>query len=303
MIRHQPDSPRRGTIAGALALAGALLASAAAMAQTAAPAQPASAAAKAPARQAAPKAPKPVVEQRAMDLLKATSARLAAARSMGFTAIVNEEYPSLYGPPIAYPVRYDVTMQRPDKLKVLQSGAGPASEFYYDGKTIMAYAPDANLVAVADAPPTIEDALRAARDSADIFYPFTDLLVADPYAALTDGVVLAFYIGPSGAVGGVPTEMLAWANKDVFLQIWIGAEDKLPRRLRAFYAADPLQLRHEMELSNWKLDGVMAAEDFTSAKAKAGQPIAFAKPTGPARKGLNPLAARKAAPAASQPAK
>ena len=303
MSRHHPDSPQRGRIA--LALAGALLASAAATAQTAAPA-PASAppaAAKAPARQAAPKAIKPVVEQRAMDLLKATSARLAAAKSMSFTAVVNEEYPSLYGPPIAYPVRYDVTMQRPDKLKVLQSGAGPASEFYYDSKTIMAYAPDANLVAVADAPPTIEDALRLARDRADIYYPFTDLLVADPYAALTDGVVLAFYIGLSGAVGGVPTEMLAWANKDVFLQIWIGAEDKLPRRLRAFYAADPLQLRHEMELSNWKLDGTMAAEDFTSAKAKAGQPMAFAKPTAPPRKGLNPLAVRKPAPAASQPAK
>lgn len=295
----------RGAGGRVLALACALFASPLAQAQTAAPAPPASAASttKAPARKAAPKAVKPVVEQRAMDMLKATAARLAAAKSMSFTAIVNEEYPSIYGPPIAYPVRYDVTMQRPDKLKVLQSGAGPASEFYYDGKTIMAYAPDANLVAVADAPPTIDDALRKARDSADIFYPFTDLLVADPYAALTDGVVLAFYIGPSGAVGGVPTEMLAWANKDVFLQIWIGTEDKLPRRLRAFYAADPLQLRHEMELSNWKIDGAMTAQEFASDKAKAGQPIAFAKPTVPRRKGLNPLAKRKPAPAASQPNK
>ena len=82
-----------------------------------------------PAKKAAPRAAKFVVEPRAMDLLKATSARLAAAKSMSFTAIVTEEYPSRYGPPVAYPVRYDVTTQRPDKLKVLQSGAGPASEF------------------------------------------------------------------------------------------------------------------------------------------------------------------------------
>ena len=56
-------------------------------------------------------------------------------------------------------------------------------------------------------------------------------------------------------VGGTKTDMVAWANKDVFLQIWIGADDKLPRRVRAIYRADPLQLRHELELSNWQLDG------------------------------------------------
>ena len=132
-----------------------------------------------------------------MDLLKATSARLAAAKSMSFTATVGYEFPSKLGPPIVYTVRYDVTMQRPDKLKIVMPGDGPASEFYYDGKTMMAYAPAENLVAVADAPPTIDAALKAAYNNAAIFFPFTDLLVADPYVALTDGAILAFYIGPS----------------------------------------------------------------------------------------------------------
>ena len=46
---------------------------------------------------------------------------------------------------------------------------------------------------------------------------------------LTDGAILAFYIGQSEVIGGVKTDMVAWANKDVFLQIWIGVDDKLPR--------------------------------------------------------------------------
>ncbi len=189
-----------------------------------------------------------------MDLLKAASARLAAAKSMSFTATASYEFPSQLGPPILYTVRYDVTMQRPDKLRVIIPGDGPASEFYYDGQSMIAYAPAENLAAVANAPPTIEAALKAAFTTADIYYPFTDLVVADPYAALTDGTILAFYIGPSGVVGGVKTEMVAWANPDVFLQIWIGADDKLPRRVRATYSADPLHLRHELDLSNWQLD-------------------------------------------------
>ena len=187
-------------------------------------------------------------------LLKAASARLAAAKSMSFTAVASYEYPSQLGPPILYTVRYDVAMQRPDKLRVIIPGDGPASEFYYDGKSMMAYAPAENLVAVANAPPTIDGALKAAYDTADIYYPFTDLLVADPYAAMADGAILAFYIGPSGTVGDTKTEMLAWANRDVFLQIWIGVDDKLPRRVRAVYSADPLALHHQLDLSNWQID-------------------------------------------------
>jgi hypothetical protein len=231
-----------------------------------------------------------VLEPRAVDLLKATSARLAAASSMTFTAVASYEYPSQLGPPILYSVRYDVTMQRPDKLRVIIPGDGPASEFYYDGKSIMAYAPVENLVAVADAPPTIDGALKAAFDTADIYYPFTDLLVTDPYAAMADGAILAFYIGPSDIVGDTKTEMLAWANRDVFLQIWIGVDDKLPRRVRATYSADPLNLRHELDLSNWQLDAEIGADSFTSEKSKSAQSMKFDRPANvSAPPGLKPL--------------
>jgi len=258
-------------------------------AQGAAPAKPAQAANSArPAKKMSEPESKLVREPRAMDLLKAVSARLAAAKSMSLTATVSYEYPSMLGPPIEYTVRYDVAMQRPDKLKVVTPGDGPASEFYYDGKQMMAFAPAENLVAVADAPATIDAALKAAFDTAAIYYPFSDLIAADPYAALTDGAILAFYIGPSGNVGGTKTDMVAWANEDVFLQIWIGVDDKLPRRVRAVYAADPLQLRNELELSNWKLDSTIAPEMFTSQKALAAPHIAFANPAS-APPGIKPL--------------
>jgi hypothetical protein len=259
-------------------------------------AKPAKSTAKSTAKPAAQARVPLLIEQRAIDLIKAASARLAAARSMGFTAIVDIEYPSKLGPPLAYPVRYDVAMQRPDKLRVLQSGAGLANEFYYDGKAMLAYVPEANLVAVADAPPTIEAALKLASDKAAIYYPFMDLLLPDPYAVMTDKVLHAFYIGPSGAVGGVPTEAVAWATNDVFIQMWVGTEDKLPRRIRAMFAADPLKLRHDMQLSNWQIDPTHAADTFASPKALSAQRMPFAKPVA-----VEPPAS-KAAPKAAKPA-
>jgi hypothetical protein len=67
-------------------------------------------------------------------------------------------------------------------------------------------------------------------------------------------LVTAFYIGQSQVVVGTTTDMVAFATRDVFSQIWIGAEDKLPRRLYAVYLNDLARLRHVLELSNWELN-------------------------------------------------
>ena len=49
-----------------------------------------------------PAAVEPALEPRAIDLLKASSSRLAGARSMTFTAVVSYENPSRLGPPLVY---------------------------------------------------------------------------------------------------------------------------------------------------------------------------------------------------------
>jgi len=257
----------------------------------------------APAARAAKTAKKPAVEKfklilepKAMDLLKTAGDKLASAKTMSFTAVVAYEYPSKLGPPLVYSTRYDVTMQRPNKLRILVPGDGLASEYYYDGKTVTAYAPSENLAAVADAPPTIAETLDAAYKKAAIFFPFEDLLVADPYAAMTEGAILAYYVGHSTVVGGVKTDMVAWANRDVHLQIWIGTEDKLPRRIRAIYSADPIALRHEVVFSDWEIDPAVSPDMFVSAKAQMAGRMEFAAPA-PSPKGAKPLAVKSKSPA------
>ena len=109
-------------------------------------------------------------------------------------------------PPLVYTTRSDVTLQRPDKLRVISPGDGPASEFYYDGKTMVAFMPAENLVAVAAAPPAIDAVLEAAYHSAAIYFPFADVMVADPYGDIAKSLELAFYIGqPAWSAGPRPT--------------------------------------------------------------------------------------------------
>jgi hypothetical protein len=230
-----------------------------------------------------------VLEPKAIDLLKAASSRLAAARSLAFTAVVTYESPSRLGPPLEYTTRSEVLLQRPDKLRVITSGDGPASDFYYDGKAMMAFAPAENLLAVAAAPPTLDAALKQAYTSAAIYFPFSDVIVADPYKDLAaDGLDLAFFVGQSKVVGGTTTDVVAYVTGGVFLQIWIGAEDKLPRMLNAVYLDDPQRLRHRLEMSDWKLDVNVPNDAFALSNIANAKRIKFAHPNPKVPPGARP---------------
>jgi hypothetical protein len=220
------------------------------------------------------------IEPKALALIKDLSETLAKAGSISFHVRRAFDEPAANGQPLVYYIASEVTLQRPDKLKIVTPGDGPASEFYYDGKEIVLFLPEANLAAVETAPPKLDDMLEAAYDKAGLYFPFVDFIVADPYAAITEGLISAFVIGKSNVVGGVETDIVAIATKDIQAQIWIGAHDRLPRLVWLNPAGTLDKPRSVIEFSNWKLGAPLAAESFRSeAAAKAGK-IKFAKPAG-----------------------
>jgi hypothetical protein len=217
-----------------------------------------------------------VLEPKAVAILKATSAKLAAARTLTFTAVIADEAPSRLGPPLLYASRADVSLARPDRLRIVSSGAGPRSEILLVGTELSAWAPAEGLIARAQVPTGIDAGLEAAHRIAHVYFPFADLVVADPWGDLAPDLRLAFFIGRTDAVGGVETDIIAYATDGVFIQAWIGVEDRLPRRLRAIYLNDAGNLRHEMELSGWKVDPKLPASTFTlPAAARKAKPIPF----------------------------
>jgi hypothetical protein len=288
MMKH----PRR--FARGLSLGFAVsLAAAAVPAQAPAPA-PQKKAAPAKAPTAAP-APAPPLEPRAIEILKASCDRLAVAKSMSFTALGAYEVPGLYGPALVYGRTYEVTLQRPAQLAVITPGDGPRTEFYDDGKVMMSFHPAENLVAVTEAPPTIDAALKKIYEISGTYFPFTDLVVSNPWKDIESGLTAAFYVGESSLLDGTTTDVVAYESYGVFIQTWIGRNDKLPRMARATYHDDPLQLRQAVTYRDWRLDASVPGEAFTSAKAAGADRIAFghprmksdfpsaARPTGPGK--------------------
>src|ERR1044072_464908 len=96
------------------------------------------------------------MEPAAMAIVKGMADKLAAAKSMSFTALTTFESPDRTGLPLAYSPLSQVTLQRPDKLKVITPGDGPRTEFYYDGKTVQAYEPSTKHLATVEAPNTTD---------------------------------------------------------------------------------------------------------------------------------------------------
>jgi hypothetical protein len=255
------------------------------------------------AKKAAPKPsptarPLPAPEAKAVDILKASCAKLAAAGSISFTALAAYEVPSLWGPPLIYGRISEVVLQRPDKLAVITVGDGPRTEFYDDGKVMMSFHPAENLVAVTDAPSSIDAALQKLYGIGGTYFPFTDVIVADPWKDMSDGLTGAFYVAESNLVGGVTTDVVAYETNGVFVQMWIGKDDQLPRMARAMYLDDPLQLRYSVQLSNWQLNPVVGPEKFTSAKAASADKIPFNHPKmkSDLPAAVKPAGAQKAAP-------
>ncbi len=230
------------------------------------------------AAQAQPAPEHPAIESAALEMLKASSQKLASAKALSFTAMTGYEAPARDGQPLFYTTLSQVALRRPDKLRVETPGDGPPSTLYYDGKTLMVYDPATNLTAVANAPPTIDAAMTEAYDKAAIFFPFMELLVADPYKNISEGITTAYVVGQSHVVGNTITDIVVFANANVQAEIWIGIDDGLPRLIRAVYPKDPLHARHEVVFSNWHLNQPMKDTDFQSDIALKAPRMPFARP-------------------------
>jgi hypothetical protein len=218
------------------------------------------------------------LEPQAIELLKAMSHRLATAHTMTFTAVATYESAARTGEPLAYTTISEVAVQRPNMLRVITPGDGPPSEFVYDGRTMVAFSPQANLVAIAEAPPTIDAMLKAAYQEAALYFPFTDVIVADPYGDIAEGLKLAFVVGQSLVVGGTTTDIIVLATDSLQAQVWIGAEDRLPRMIRATFFGDPAHYRHSVAFSNWHLNGLIPRDHFVSAHPAHAMRIPFQSP-------------------------
>jgi hypothetical protein len=229
-----------------LALLASLLLGTAANAQ--APAPPPDPGPTAPAATAvAAKAPA------AMALVKKMSDRLQAARTFTVKGRISLELPVAGGALATTYNDFDMSVRRPDGLAARRSGDLPEFRFAYDGKAMTVHGPGSKTWATTAAPATLDAMLVAAGEKGDLDLPFDELLVADPWAAITAGVTDAVVAGPA-VVQGKKVEHVVLTGAALRLEYWIDPASALPVRSLVVYLDHPLQPHFLVEISGWKLD-------------------------------------------------
>lgn len=215
------------------------------------------------------------IDPGALEQLQRMSATLAAARSFTFRSRSVIEVPASTGQFLTLFSDAYVALQRPDKLRARLGGEAPAFDFYYDGKTVSAFAPGTKAYSTAKAPATIDAMLPELEDETGIRFVTAPLMFANPYQVLTRGLTSAVVVGPV-SVRGVACTHLAFRSPGVNWEIWMeSGREALPRRLAVTFTDRPNFPRTIVEFSHWNLRPWLKAGDFTFRKPAGTREIPF----------------------------
>jgi len=211
------------------------------------------------------------LEPRALAVLKSVRDRLAVAHTLSFVVVDKWESRTDQDTPRIQKNRFEVTLKRPDKLRVLvSSDTGLLSQVNCNGRTRLTYTPIAKAISITNAPPLIADCLKDAYKTSVIDFPVADLIVAARSSDFASGLKRAHYIGQS-PLGGTNTDVISFSRDNVLVQMWVGTEDELPRAIRV--TSDSNRSRHTLTLSDWQIDVAVPPEVFTGLKGVTAEHV------------------------------
>ena len=170
------------------------------------------------------------IDPEADKILRSMSSYLGGLSALSVNADIDNEIVSLDGQKLQLSAFSTILMQRPGKFCVKRKGMFADTAIIFDGKTLTVYGKRLNVYTQIESPGTIDDAIRTFEIETGLDAPGADLLFADPYTILADGVVSGDYLGKA-YIDGVECHHLAFRKAKVDWQLWVRAgESPLPMK-------------------------------------------------------------------------
>jgi hypothetical protein len=142
----------------------------------------------------------------------------------------------------------ELTVVRPNKLKIETTGDVTSRTLWKDGKTLTVVERDKNVYAQIPDPGTISQALDLLQEKYNMSVPASDLLSGDVYKTMTEGCEAINYVG-LGYVGEEKCHHLAFTRDNIDWQMWITAGNKpSPRKMVITYKHLPGEPQYTMQL-------------------------------------------------------
>jgi len=172
----------------------------------------------------------PAIDPQADALLHAVAAHMQSLTAFSVTekSLVDRVFPN--GQKVAFSHKTAIKVARPDKLRAEATGDDVSGTWVQNGTTFQVYDATAKTYVAFDVPPRLADALDTAMAQLRLIGPMIDLLAADPYKSMMEGVLEAVYVGKS-EVDGKPCHHLAFRQLTKDFELWVDA-GKTPWPLR-----------------------------------------------------------------------
>jgi hypothetical protein len=173
----------------------------------------------------------------------------------------------------------DVALERPNGLYIAWSGELGQRQFWYDGKTMTIYDPEAAFFGVDAAPSQIDAMLDRLITQLDFTPPLTDFLYNDPYKSVRGTIQYGFSTGET-EINGRSCRGLAFVDKNIDWQIWIDiGPQRVPCKLLITYKTHPAQPQFGAVFSDWDFSPRIAASTFAADVPPGTQAIPLATVT------------------------
>ena len=215
------------------------------------------------------------IDQAAVDTLQRMTRFMGGLEQFGVHTQVTYEDQLESGQRVDVDVSAEMLASRPDKFYGRRTGELLSQEFFYDGKSLTLMNSGAGVYATEAAPATIEGMLDLARDELNLFVPASDLVYANAFELLMEGVTSAIVVGNT-EINGRVCQHLAFSRPDVDFQVWVEqGERPLPCKYVVTDTGTPAMLSVSTVMSDWNTAPAVPADMFSFTHPKGAHQIEF----------------------------
>jgi hypothetical protein len=209
-------------------------------------------------------------------ILKAMTDYVSAQKNISATYDADVEVITSQLQKLQFTSSGELTMGRPDKLRVTRSGGYSELELVFNGATATLLEKHTNNYAQINTAGSVDQLVDRLRDDLQTTVPGADLLLARAYNEMMDDVIEAKYIG-HGVIDGVECDHLAFRNLDTDWQLWVERGLKpIPRKYVITSKATAAAPQYTLRIKSWATDAPAGADAF-AFKAPAGAKLVDVK--------------------------
>jgi len=216
------------------------------------------------------------MEPAALELLNSVSARLGGART------IQVEAEHKLDPALGLGLRLDrgrleLAVKRPNQFYAIQPAGAETREIAYDGNFLCVMHPGPKHYALEPLEAkTIEQFAQLVDQRFGFRPPVAELLASDMAAELLIDVTSARLLGRE-RVGWTRCDHLRLDQEGMSIDLWVGAEDRLPHRMLTTFTDMPKNPTWDIRFSKWKLNVPLDESLFSKRPAPGSQKVQMLK--------------------------